>query len=326
MMLRFILRRLLISIPLLLVASVLVFTVMHLTTDPTAGLRVNPRISGADMARYRHDLGLDRSGAAQYFAWLGNFVRGNWGKSLFTNIPVSGQIREALVNSMVLGVTGFTLALLIGVTVGVIAAIRQYSVFDYLATSGAFVALSIPVFWFALILQLLFGLYLVRWLHLDQPVFFTAGMVQPGSLGFDLVDRARHLVLPAIVLAVQLIAIYSRYMRASMLEVLNSDYLRTARAKGVRERRVIVRHGMRNALIPLTTQAAIDFGGLAGGLIATEAIFQWPGMGYLFVRVMNDGDYAIALPWVMLTMAFVIVFNLVADLLYAVLDPRIRYA
>src|SRR6266536_2764343 len=145
MMLRFILRRLLISIPLLLVASVLVFTVMHLTTDPTAGLRVNPRISGADMARYRHDLGLDRSGAAQYFAWLGNFVRGNWGKSLFT--------------SMVLGVTGFTLALLIGVTVGVIAAIRQYSVFDYLATSGAFVALSIPVFWFALILQLLFGLY-----------------------------------------------------------------------------------------------------------------------------------------------------------------------
>jgi peptide/nickel transport system permease protein len=325
-MLRFILRRLLISIPLLLVASVLVFTVLHLTIDPAAGVRVNPRISVADVQRYRHDLGLDRSGPAQYFAWLGNFVQGKWGHSLFSSTSVSGEIREALVNSMVLGVTGFTIALLLGVGIGVIAAVRQYSVFDYLATSGAFVALSVPVFWFALILQLLFGLYLVRWLHLEQPIFYTAGMVQPGSLGFDLLDRVRHLALPATVLAVQLIAVYSRYMRASMLEVLNSDYLRTARAKGVRERRVIVHHGMRNALIPITTQAAIDLGGLAGGLIATEAIFQWPGMGALFVRVMDNGDYAIALPWVMLTMAFVIVFNLVADILYAVLDPRIRYA
>jgi peptide/nickel transport system permease protein len=325
-MLRFILRRLLISIPLLFVASVLVFTVMHLTTDPVAGLRLNPRISAADMVRYRHDLGLDRSGPAQYFAWLGNFVRGNWGTSLFSGIAVSSQIREALVNSMVLGIVGWLIAVVFGVAIGVIAAVRQYSVFDYLSTSGAFVALSIPVFWFALILQLLFGLYLVRWFHLQEPIFFTAGMVQPGSIGFDLLDRVRHLVLPAIVLAVQLLAVYSRYMRASMLEVLNSDYLRTARAKGVRERHVIVNHGMRNALIPITTQAAIDLGGIAGGLIATEAIFQWPGMGALFVRAMSDGDYAIALPWVMLTMAFVILFNLVADIVYAVLDPRIRYA
>ena len=325
-MLRFILRRLLISIPLLIIASVLVFTVIHLTTDPVAGLRVNPRISAADMQRYRHDLGLDRSGAQQYFAWLGNFVRGNWGTSLFSNIAVSTQIREALVNSMVLGISGWALALLLGVSIGVIAAIRQYSSFDYLATSGAFLALSIPTFWFALIMQLLFGVYLVRWLHLGEPPLFRAGMSLPGSVGFDPVDRLRHLALPAIVLAVQLIAVYSRYMRASMLEVMGSDYLRTARAKGVRERRVIVNHGMRNALIPLTTQAAIDFGAMAAGLIATEAIFQWPGMGFLFVRVMNDGDYAIALPWVMLTMVFVIVFNLVADILYAVLDPRIRYA
>jgi peptide/nickel transport system permease protein len=324
-MLRFILRRLLILIPLLLVASMLVFTVLHLTTDPTAGLRVNPRISAADMARYRHDLGLDRSGPAQYLAWLNNFVRGRWGTSLFTNIPVAGQIREALANSIVLGVTGFAIALVLGVAVGVVAAVRQYSLFDYLATSGAFVALSIPIFWFALILQLLFGLYLVRWLRLDQPIFYTAGMAQPGVARFDLLDRARHLALPAIVLAVQLLAVYSRYMRASMLEVLGSDYLRTARAKGLPERRIILHHGMRNALTPITTQAAIDLGGIAGGLIATEAIFQWPGMGALFVRVMSDGDYAIALPWIMLAMTFVIVSNLVADILYAVLDPRVRY-
>src|SRR6266542_2815652 len=307
-MLRFIVRRLLVSIPLLLVASVLIFTVLHLTTDPAAGIRANPRATAADVQRYRHDLGLDRSGPAQYFAWLGNFVRGRWGTSLF------------------IGITGFAIALLIGVSVGVIAAVRQYSVFDYLATSGAFVFLSVPVFWFALIVQLLFGLYMVRWLHLQEPIFFTAGLSRPGSVGFDLVDRLRHVALPAVVLAVQSIAVYSRYMRASMLEVLGSDYLRTARAKGVRERRVITNHGMRNALIPLTTQAAIDFGALAGGLIVTEQIFQWPGMGRLFIQAMNDGDYAIALPWVMLTMTFVITFNLVADLLYAVLDPRIRYA
>jgi peptide/nickel transport system permease protein len=324
-MLRFTVRRLLVAVPLLVVASVLVFTVLHLTTDPAAGLRVNPRVSAADVQRYRHDLGLDKSGPAQYLAWLGNFVRGRWGTSLFSNIAVSTQIREALVNSLFLGIIGFVIALAIGVSVGVIAAVRQYSVFDYLATSGAFLFLSIPVFWFALIVQLLFGLYMVRWLHLQEPFFFTAGLSTPGSVGFDLFDRLRHVALPAVVLAVQSIAVYSRYMRASMLEVLGSDYLRTARAKGVRERNVIIHHGMRNALIPLTTQAAIDFGALAGGLIVTEQIFQWPGMGRLFIQAMTDGDYAIALPWVMLTMAFVIVFNLVADVLYAVLDPRIRY-
>jgi peptide/nickel transport system permease protein len=325
-MLQYVLRRLLISIPLLLIASVLVFSVVHLTTDPTAAIRSNPRISGEDLRRYRHDLGLDKSGTQQYFAWLGNFVRGRWGSSLFSGHAVAQEIREAAVNSLFLGITGFALALLIGVTVGVIAAVRQYSPFDYLATSGAFFALSIPVFWFGLIVQLLFGLYMVNWFHLSQPFFFTAGMTQPGTTGFDLLDRLRHVSLPATVLAVQLIAVYSRYMRASMLEVMGSDYLRTARAKGVRERRVIVHHGVRNALIPITTQAAIDFGGLAGGLIVTEQIFQWPGMGVLFIRAMNDGDYSIALPWVMLTMTFVIVFNLVADILYAVLDPRIRYA
>jgi len=222
-MLRFVVRRLVVSIPLLIVASVLVFTVLHLTTDPAAGLRVNPRISAADVERYRHDLGLDRSGPAQYFAWLGNFVRGNWGTSLFTSIPVSGQIREALVNSMFLGIIGFAIALLIGVSVGVVAAVKQYSPFDYMATSGAFIFLSIPVFWFALIVQLLFGLYMVRWFGLSEPIFFTAGLSQPGSVGFDLVDRLRHVALPAVVLAVQSLAVYSRYMRASMLEVLGSE-------------------------------------------------------------------------------------------------------
>src|SRR6266702_106962 len=226
-MLRFTIRRLLISIPLLLVASVLVFTVIHLTIDPTAAVASNPRLSVQDIQHYRHDLGLDRSGPAQYFAWLGNFVRGNWGTSLFSGISVTSQIREALVNSMVLGVTGFTLALLLGVIIGVIAAVRQYSVFDYLATSGAFVALSVPVFWFALIMQLVFGLYLTRWLHLTSPIFYTAGLALPGSVGFNLVDRLRHLTLPAIVLAVHGQAVHRRDEQRGLLHRLalgHADY------------------------------------------------------------------------------------------------------
>ena len=150
-------------------------------------------------------------------------------------------------------------------------------------------------------------------------------MYSPGSIGFDLVDRARHLALPVMVLAVQEIAIYSRYMRTSMLEVKDSEYVRTARAKGMRERRLVARHVMRNALIPVTTYAGISLGALAGGLIITEAIFQYPGMGSLFVNAMQNGDYLVVLPWLMVAVTFVILMNLVADLLYAVLDPRIRY-
>jgi peptide/nickel transport system permease protein len=187
------------------------------------------------------------------------------------------------------------------------------------------VGLSIPNAWFALMLQVFFGLYLTRWLHLGTPLLYTAGMSRPGAIGFNLLDRLRHLALPVIVLAVQEIAIYSRYMRASMLEVMQSDYLRTARAKGLSERRVVVRHAVRNALIPLTTVAALSIGSVAGGLIITETIFQWPGMGRFFIQAMTNGDYPQVLPWVMITVSMVILFNLVADVMYAVLDPRIRY-
>jgi peptide/nickel transport system permease protein len=239
--------------------------------------------------------------------------------------PVAPDIREALANTAVLAVIATALSLAAGVGIGVLSAVRQYSVFDYAATGGAFLGLSIPVFWFALIVQIVFGLYLTDWLDLREPIFYTAGMFRPGSFGFDLVDRMRHLFLPVLVLSVQIVAVYSRYMRASMLDVLQSDYLRTARAKGLPERRILIRHAMRNALIPLTTVVAIDLGALAGGLIVTETVFEWPGMGRLFVHSMLRGDYAVILPWMMVVVTSVIVFNLVADVLYTVLDPRIRH-
>jgi peptide/nickel transport system permease protein len=325
-MLKFSIRRLVYSLPVILIATIVVFWVVHSTVSPSAALNFNPRASIADKIRFKKALGLDKSGVAQYWAWFTHFIRGDWGLSLSSQLPVWPQIRTALWNTVLLGLVATFFSLLIGVSIGVYSSIRQYSLIDHISTGGAFIGISIPTFWFGLIVQLIFGLYLTRWFHWKEPLFFTAGMFRPGTTGFHFVDRLRHIVLPAIVLAVQLIAVYSRYMRASMLEVMGSDFLRTSRAKGLSEGRVVVKHGVRNALIPLTTQVAIDIGTLAGGLIVTEQIFQWPGMGTLFLSAMDNGDYAIVLPWVVVIVTSVIVLNLVADIMYAVLDPRIRYA
>jgi peptide/nickel transport system permease protein len=323
---RYIIRRLLFAIPVLLIASFIVFITIRSTIDPVAAYALNPRVTPEQLARLKRELGLDQGIVVQYWNWLKGFVTFNWGSSLLSNRPVFPDIRNAMANSLVLGLTATGFSLLIGVSIGVYSALHQYSWFDNFSTGAAFVGLSIPNFWFALMLQIFFGIYLTQWLHLSSPIFYTAGLYTPGQTGFDLIDRLRHLVLPMLVLAVQIIAVYSRYMRASMLEVLHSDYLRTARAKGLRERRVVFRHAMRNALIPITTQVALDVGAIAGGLIITEAIFEYPGMGRFFVDAMGRGDYLQVLPWVMVAVFFVIIFNLVADIMYAVLDPRIRYA
>ena len=325
-MFRYIIRRLIFAVPVLIVSSILVFVTIRKTVDPFAGFAINPRVSPKTIIALRVHYGLDKPLYIQYWKWLSAFLRGDWGRSLLSNRPVFPDIRSALANTIVLGVVATALSLLIGVSIGVYSALRQYSSFDNLATGAAFLGLSIPNFWFALLLQIFFGVYLTKWLHLSNPFLPIAGLYTPGTVGFHLIDRLRHLLLPMVVLAVQIIAVYSRYMRASMLEVLHSDYLRTARAKGIRERRVIVRHAMRNALIPLTTQVAIDVGAIAGGLIITEAVFQYPGMGRYFVDAMTSGDYFQVLPWLMVVVAAVIAFNLLADIAYAVLDPRIRYA
>jgi peptide/nickel transport system permease protein len=325
-MLRYIARRVIFSIPVLLVASILVFTMIRLNGDFLKSLSSNPRANPAAIQEARDKLGLNKSGVQQYVSWITHFIRGDWGTSLLTSQPVAKDIRDALWNTLVLGTVATVFSLIIGVGIGVISALKQYSLFDHVATGAAFFGLSIPNFWFGLMLQVFFGVYLVKWFHLSDPIFYITGMFKAGTTGFHLMDRVRHIVLPAMVLAVQIIAVYSRYMRASMLEVLQSDYMRTARAKGLSERRVIVRHAMRNALIPITTQLAIDVGTLAGGLIITEQVFQWPGMGKFFIDAFTNGDYPQVLPWVMITVAFVILFNLIADIAYAFLDPRIRYA
>ena len=173
-------------------------------------------------------------------------------------------------------------------------------------------------------LQLLFAVTFTRWLNLDQPLLPTSGVYPPGHQGFDPVLRAKYLILPVTVVAIQIIAVYSRYMRASLLEVLNSDYLRTARAKGISERRILVKHALRNALVPIVTVAAIDIGAIIGGLIITERIFENRGMGDFFLTAYENGDFPQLMPWMVFVVLGVILANLLADVLYAVLDPRIR--
>jgi peptide/nickel transport system permease protein len=215
-----------------------------------------------------------------------------------------------------------SIAILLGIAVGIYSAIRQYSVFDYTFTSVSFLGFAMPVFWLALVLQILFVDIYNTW-HVR--IFYTSGLnTVPGGPAWSL-DRLQHLALPVITLLVVSFALYSRYMRASMLDVINSDYVRTARAKGVSERKVIMRHVFRNALIPITTVAALNVGGLLGGAIVTETVFTLDGMGHYFVLALGQGDTYEVMAYLLVTAVIIIVFNLIADITYGFLDPRIRY-
>lgn len=321
-MLTFVARRVAYSVPVLLVASMLVFVFVRETTDPLARLRAS-RDPGA-LVRERHRLGLDKPLATQYGRWLDDFVRGKWGESYVSRRSVSTEIREKFWNTVQLIVWGILLSAAVAIAVGVYSAARQYSALDYTFTGLSFVGLSMPPFWFGL-MAIQFLVFLPRELfHLDQPLLYSVGLHSATDHG--LVDYLRHLALPVLTLSVQLVAGWSRYQRASMLDALSAEYIRTARAKGVSRRAVLFKHALRNALIPLTTVMAVDIGALFAGLIVTETIFGWPGMGQLFVSSILQGDTNILLPWLVVTASFVVLFNLLADLAYGALDPRVRLA
>jgi len=312
-------------IPTLFVITFLVFIAIRIGTDPVQSyLRINPRASKAKIQQYKDKNGLNGSIVSQYFSWLHHFVTFNWGRSIKGNRPVWPELKAAMANTLVLGLIATAVGLVVGVGIGILSAMRPRSAFDEGATTAAFVGISIPPYVSAILLQLFFAITLTRWLGLSKPVLPTSGIYPPGHKGFDPVLRARYLILPVTVVAIQIIAVYSRYMRASLLEVKNSDYLRTARAKGISEKRILVRHALRNALIPIVTVAAIDIGAIIGGLIITERIFQNKGMGDYFLTAYTNGDFPQLMPWMVFIVLGVILANLLADVLYAVLDPRIR--
>ena len=325
-MIRYAARRLAVTAPILLLISLATFWAAGKISSPAAQIAVNPRISAEARQAYAESLGLNDSFGVRYLRWLGNLATGDFGTSLVRNgQDVWPFVERAMANTLLLVSAAVVLSLGAGLTIGTLSAIRRGSLIDHGATAASFLGISIPVFWLGLMLQLFFGLYLANWLGIGPPLLPTAGIYSPGQQGFDLVDRVRHLVLPVMALSLQLVAGYSRYMRASMLDVMGSDFIRTARAKGLGEPAVVVRHGVRNALIPVTTLAAVDVGLLVGGLIVTERVFQYPGMGLLFLDALTSGDYPMLLATVMIVAAAVFVMNLAADLLYGVLDPRIGH-
>ncbi|MEJ2538463.1 MAG: ABC transporter permease [Gemmatimonadota bacterium] len=316
-MVAFTLRRLLQMVPLFLGITVVLFAVIQAAPGgPEGALLESGRFIDPEVIEaYRERLGVDQPVPVQYVRWLGAALQGDLGVSFSTTRPVSEMILERLPATLELMGAAFLLAAILAFALGTLSAVRPYSWFDNLGTGISFLGIAMPVFWFALILQLVFGVWL-GWLPLSG-----TRTVGASSLG----DHLLHLVLPAVVLSFRYVAGWSRYLRSSLVGVLREDYIRTARAKGLPEWRVVGVHGLRNAMIPVVSIMALNLAALFSGAVITETVFSWPGIGRMFVTAMMARDYPLLMGILLLGSVMVVVFNLVADLVYGWLDPRIRY-
>jgi peptide/nickel transport system permease protein len=316
---RLIFQRLMLAIPTLFVVSLISFTIMKAAPgDPVRMYLATEMSKGSveDIIRIRHNLGLDRPIFVQYVAWLRSTLSGDLGYSLVTKRPVAQVILEKLPASISLMGISFVISITIGVAVGLISAVKQYSLFDYSATVLAFIGNSAPTFWIAMMLIWLFSVRL-GWLPTGQMSSY-----QPATS--PLVDYARHYVLPVATTSLVGLVGWVRYQRASMLEVLRQDYVRTARAKGLEEHVVFLRHAWRNALIPILTMIGFSVSNLVGGSFIIESVFSWPGMGLLGFNSLLNRDYPVMMGVTLLSSLFIIAGNLLADVTYILVNPEIR--
>ncbi|TMC77759.1 MAG: ABC transporter permease [Chloroflexi bacterium] len=314
----YITRRLLQAIPLLLGISVVSFAILKAVPGgPLAAYESNPNVTDEDLRRLEHTFGLDQPLPVQYLGWLSKFLVGDWGYSFVSHQPVLGLIGERLPNTVTLMGTVFLTVLVLAIPIGVLTAVKQYSWFDHLVTGATFAFLSTPTFWLGLLLIIAFGLQL--------KLFPLGGMATLG-MPFDPIDRLRHLILPVATIALVQLGSHVRYLRASMLETITQDYMRTARAKGLSERSLVVRHALKNAAIPLVTVVALDLPELFVGALVTEQIFGWPGMGRLFWDSATRSDYPVLMGILAVSSALIVFANLLADVVYGYLDPRIRFS
>ncbi len=329
---RYLARRLLQMIPLVFGLSVIIFLVLALAPGDPVDLLIfgNPQIRPEDVVRLKHFYGLDQPMYLRYFKWLGAAVlHGDLGYSRTYKTPVFSLIGARVSNSLWLTIPAFFLALLVAVPVGIYSALHQYSARDYAATFLTFFGVSIPVFWFGIMMIYLFAVWhpwsaisALAWLRLPAGGFASSGVSEGVAV---YADRIQYMILPVIVLSLLFMAGYTRFTRSSMLEVVRQDYVRTARAKGLETRVVINKHALKNAMIPLVTIIALSVPGLFAGAPLTETVFGWPGIGQLLVTSVQGADFAVAQGIIMVLAGLVIVFNLLADVAYALLDPRIRY-
>jgi peptide/nickel transport system permease protein len=311
---RFLARRLVQTAPLLLVISLLVFLLIHAAPGgPLSIYLSNPNVRAQDLERLRRALGLDRPLWQQYVVWLAAFVRGDWGYSFSDGRPVAERVLERLPATLELAGSSFVVALAVTIPIGVVAAVKRARRFDRGTTALAFAGISLPVFWFGLLLQMIFAVGL-GWLPSSGRLTFGAS---------DLADRLGHLVLPVTVLAFVQAAAWSRYLRGSMIDILVQPFVVSARARGLPPHLVVLRHALRNALGPIVTVVALDAALVVSGAVVTESVFAWPGLGSLFTEALARRDYTVLMALLMLTSTAVVVLNLVADALHALLDPRV---
>jgi peptide/nickel transport system permease protein len=317
---QYVIRRILISIPVFIGITIIMFFLINSAPgDPLAAI-LNPEtmdmMDPDQLERMRHQLGLDRPVPYRYMLWFREILKGNLGQSYITGRPVVEAIVERLPATLELMIAALGLSILIGVPLGMLSAIRQYSILDYMLTVGSFFGVSVPIFFLGLLLIYIFSL------RVD--LFPTSG-IQTAGEPFRIGDNLWHLVLPAPAIAVTNIAQFMRYSRSSMLEVIRQDYITTARAKGLAERLVLVRHAFRNALLPIVTLVGLTLPAIFGGAVITETIFQWPGVGTLYVHSVISRDYNIVMGISFFSALLILVSNLLTDITYASVDPRIRY-
>ncbi len=318
------LRRVLQSIPILFILSLLLFAMVRAAPGgPLSTAYRNPNVTKEQIELLKKQLGLDRPLPVQYVSWLGDLLHGDMGDSIKFRRPVSVMIAERIPNTLVLVGVSFLVTLIIALPVGIISARKPYSFFDYTATTLTFVGQSVPVYWLGLALILIFYVAIQN-PATGEPLFPAGGMRTIGGKG-GLADLVWHLVLPVAALSVSWIAWYSRFLRSSLLDVLHEDYIRTARAKGASDRMVYYKHALRNAILPLITLVALDLPSLFAGALFIETIFAWPGMGRLFWDAAKGRDYPVLLAVVMIDAVIIISCNILADILYGVLDPRVKY-
>lgn len=331
-MFRFIARRLVQMVPVLLGVSLVVFVLVRLIPGDPAQILLGQTASPERVAQLRAQLGLDQPLPVQYALYIRGALQGNLGDSLLTGRPVTEELRERLPATIELTLAAMLVAVLVGIPVGVIAAVRQYSLLDRVTSVLALIGVSMPIFWLAMILIVFFGVRL-RWFpfpgRITVPVEERTGFVLLDALltgnwaGFR--DGFLHLVMPAVALGTIPMAVITRMTRSSVLEILGEDYIRTAYAKGLRPGRVIFRHALRNALLPVITVVGLQFGLLMGGAVITETIFAWPGVGQIAYESIYRRDYAMIQAVVLYGAALFVLVNLLVDVLYAVADPRVRY-
>jgi peptide/nickel transport system permease protein len=330
----YVVRRLLIAVPILLGITAIVFLMLHTAGGDPAVIMLGPRASDESLAELRHELKLDRSLPVQYVDFLGKAVRGDFGDSYRSRQPVADEVFNRFPATIELAVAAMLIGTVIGIAAGVVSATRRNSIIDLGSTLGSLIGVSVPTFWLGIIMIVIFGVEL-KWLPISGRVDSRIGadpsvrfVVLSSLVHGDwpiLKDALKHLILPAFTLAAWPAAIIARMTRTSLIEALNQDYIRTARAKGLTERAVIWRHAVRNALLPVVTVAGLEFGGLLAGAVVTEQVFSWPGIGKLTIDSITNRDYQIVQGVVILIGVIFIVINLLVDLLYAWLDPRIHY-